>query len=99
MTKPCRLCGTFKPLEQFCKNSGCKGGRDNRCKECFNAMSRTQTQCNLCQAFIRKSSLETHQRSDRCKNRQLPYSKFRNSGEGSKTIVECPCQHWQCRKY
>lgn len=33
-TKLCRKCGQIKPLSEFYKHKGCKGGLDNRCKEC-----------------------------------------------------------------
>lgn len=34
--KPCKRCLAIKPLEEFSISRGCKDGRHNTCKECFN---------------------------------------------------------------
>jgi hypothetical protein len=39
-TKICTVCGQEKPLNDFYKHSGCKGGLRPECKKCKNARGR-----------------------------------------------------------
>jgi hypothetical protein len=98
-SKACRVCNQTFPLEQFCSNSRCKGGRANRCKMCYNSAKKKQVQCELCQAFVRKDGLLSHQSASICQNRQKPYFKFPVTGKAGKEIVKCPCKHWMCKRY
>jgi len=42
----CRLCGQYKPLEQFVKNKKSKSGYETRCLDCRAAWQREYTQTN-----------------------------------------------------
>ena len=38
--RKCKKCGEEKPLEDFTKNKGCRGGRRHTCKKCYAAYAK-----------------------------------------------------------
>lgn len=49
-TKACSKCAEVKPLEDFKKNSKCKGGRTGSCKSCVNKYLQDKRSQGLCKA-------------------------------------------------